>query len=119
MPHSLDQYECADLVSSSNRLSIASAHMTLPAWKFNYIHRTFLFLHLLSSTLSHAPLKQAAHKISNRQHLIEEAKKAYAAKLVADKAGGPEAGELVVSVRIWWLALVEKAMTILIGLDCS
>jgi len=35
---------------------------------------------------------QAAHKISHRQHLIEEAKKAYAAKLVADKAGGASAG---------------------------
>lgn len=31
---------------------------------------------------------QATHKIAHRQHLIEEAKKAYAQKLVADKAGG-------------------------------
>lgn len=38
---------------------------------------------------------QAAHKITHRQHLIEEAKKAYAAKLVADKAGGPEAGKSI------------------------
>lgn len=37
-------------------------------------------------------ITQAAHKISHRQHLIEEAKKAYAAKLVADKAGGASAG---------------------------
>jgi hypothetical protein len=48
---------------------------------------------------------QAAHKISNRQHLIEEAKKAYAAKLVADKAGGPEAGESAPcdpgSISVW------------------
>jgi len=43
------------------------------------------------------PPTQAAHKISNRQHLIEEAKKAYAAKLVADKAGGPEAGKPIFS----------------------
>lgn len=38
--------------------------------------------------------QQAAHKIEHRQHLIEEAKKAYAQKLVADKAGGAKEGEL-------------------------
>lgn len=51
-----------------------------------------------SNTLSVRPNLQAAHKIENRQHLISEAKKAYAQKLVADKAGGAKEGE-----PLFWL----------------
>ncbi|RSH93355.1 hypothetical protein EHS25_007711 [Saitozyma podzolica] len=32
--------------------------------------------------------EKVKHQFAHRQHLIEEAKKAYAAKLVAEKAGG-------------------------------
>jgi hypothetical protein len=48
---------------------------------------------------------QVKHQFAHRQHLIEEAKKAYAAKLVAEKAGGAKEGE---SSRDWetWLALL-------------
>jgi hypothetical protein len=45
------------------------------------------------AALSPDPRVQVKHQFAHRQHLIDEAKKAYAAKLVAEKAGGAKEGE--------------------------
>lgn len=59
---------------------------------------------------------QVKHQFAHRQHLIEEAKKAYAAKLVAEKAGGAKEGE---SSRYWqaWLAFAGIGCWVWCGRD--